>query len=434
MANLIQEFDRRWFLRGALVATAAGVAGCASRTGTVASHLPKPPRSGRDDERYWKAVQRQFPLDPELAYLNTGGLGPSPTPVINALINEMHDLERVSETGHNRVQAVREKLSTFLNCDPGELAITRNATEGLNLIARGLKLRDGDEVLVTTHEHPGGMIPFMAVAKERNISMKLIEPGEGGADTLNRIADAITPRTRVVSICHVYCTTGMVAPVREIAQLCREKGVISVLDGAQAVGMVPVDLHDLGCDFYVTSGHKWLFGPKGTGLLYIRTGARELWRPTQVGAHSDQRDTYDPDKGMLEFIDEAAVVEYGTRNTPVIIALGAALDFVNEIGRERVAARGRKLTLYLRKRLEALANVKFLTPADGASSASILTIAARDPAVDAREWAPALKSRYRIRARVVSEHGLKAMRVCPYIMNSYAQLDRLVEALTELSA
>ena len=432
-----QAPERRRFLqdcvRGALAAAAAGVAGCAPRTVGAAPFLPEPPRAGEDDERYWKTVRRQFPLEPGLAYFNTGGLGPSPTPVIDALVREMNALERVGETGHERVQAVREKASAFLNCAAVELAITRNATEGMNLIARGLSLRDGDEVLLTTHEHPGGLMPWMGLAKDVGIRVKLIEPGAGGADTLNRIADALTPRTRVVSVSHILCTTGLRVPAREITRLCREKNLVSVLDGAQAVGMIPVDLHDLGCDFYTASGHKWLLGPKGTGFLYVRSESRELWRPSQVGAWSDKKDQYDPDKGVLEYLDEARVVEYGTRNTPIVVALGAAADFLSAIGMERVAARGRALALHLRRRLETLPDVEILTPTDETASASILTMTAADPARDARAWASPLKSRYKIRARVVSEHGLKGLRVCPHVFTSYEELDRLADALTELT-
>ena len=437
MAKEIRTPDRRRFLkgcvRGVLAATVAGVAGCAPRTGGTGPFLPERPRAGENEEEFWKAVRRQFPLEAGLAYFNTGGLGPSPKPVIDALVREMSALERVSETGHERVQAVRDKASAFLHCDAGELAITRNATESMNLIARGLSLREGDEVLLTTHEHPGGLMPWMGLAKDAGISVKLIEPGAGGADTLNRIVDGLTPRTRVVSVSHILCTTGLRVPAREITQLCRERGLISVLDGAQAVGMIPVDLHDLGCDFYTASGHKWMLGPKSTGFLYIRAESRGLWRPTQVGAWSNKRDLYDPDRGVLEYLDEAEVVEYGTRGTPLIVALGATVDFMNEIGIERVAARGRALALHLRRRLEALSGVEILTPADEAASASIVTMMAKDPAKDARDWAGPLKSRYKIRARVVSEHGLKALRVCPHVFNSYEEIDRVATAVEELA-
>lgn len=436
MAQSVREPDRRSFLKGCVggIATAAavGVSGCAPRAGQPGLAPLARARAGDDEERLWSTVRRQFALAPGLAYFNAGGLGPSPRPVTDALVREMSALERVCETGHERAAAIREKLSAFLSCAPDELAITRNATEGMNVVARGLALRAGDEVLLTTHEHPGGAIPWLALAKDSGIRVNLVEPGAGGDDSLARIAAAITPRTRVVAVSHILCTTGLCMPARQIVQLCREKGVISVLDGAQTVGQVPVDLHDLGCDFYVSSGHKWLLGPKGTGLLYIGAAARELWHPTQVGAWSDQR--YDLDAGALEFRTAADVVEYGTRNAALVVGLGAAVDFLNTLGMERVAQRGRALAQYLRQRLEAIPALEVLTPSAAAASASMLTFAAKDGALDVKTWAQSLHERHRIRVRPVPEHGLKGLRVSTHIYNTYAEIDRLVAALSALAA
>ena len=428
--------DRRRFLHecaGVVAATAvAGISGCASPSGSNDWTNLARARDGRDDDRLWRLVRQQFALTPGYAYFNAGGLGPSPRPVTDAWVRESADLERLCETGHERIQAVRRKLSEFLGCAEDELAITRNATEGMNLVARGLALHAGDEVLITTHEHPGGAIPWLALEKDSGIRVNLVEPGDGAEDTLNRVAAAITPRTRVVAVSHILSTTGLRLPAREIVRLCRDRGVIPVLDGAQAVGMIPVNLHDLGCDFYVASGHKWLLGPKGTGLLYIRAEARDLWRPTHVGAWSDQR--YDLDERVLEFRRAAEVVECGTRNTALVAGLGAAVDFLSTLGMERVARRGRVLALYVRQRLHDVPALQMLTPSDEASSASIVTFAAEDEAGDVRTWAQPLQQRFNVRVRPVGEHGLKALRVCTHICNTRAEIDRLVAALSEMSA
>lgn len=427
--------DRRRFLQEcAGVAAAAaimGVSGCASRSGFEDWASLARACDGRDEDRLWQRVRGQFDLVPDYAYFNAGGLGPSPRPVTETCGRVAADLERLCETGHERIPAVRRSLSAFLGCDENEMAITHNTTEGMNLVARGLSLRTDDEVVLTTHEHPGGAMPWLAMEKDRGIRVQLVEPGDGADDTLARIAAALTTRTRVVAVSHVLCTTGQRLPAREIAQLCRAAGVISVLDGAQAVGMIPVHLHDLGCDFYVASGHKWLLGPKGTGLLYIRAGARELWRPTLVGAWSDQ--CYDLDGHVLELRTEAAVVECGTRNTALACGLGAAVEFLRALGMERVARRGRTLAAHLRQRLHALPALRILTPSDVASSASIVTVTAKDDSVDIRTWAQPLRERYRIRTRPVSEHGLRALRVCTHICNTHAQIDRLAAALSEMS-
>ena len=199
-ANTQGEPDRRQFLRQCL---GGAVASAAFGLGVRAPSRDEPPaqRAGpaSDDEQFWSNIRRQFPLAADLAYFNAGGLGPSPQPVIDALLRETTALEHDSETGHERVAAVREKLSAFLNCAPEELALTRNSTEGMNLVARGLSLRAGDEILMTTHEHPGGAMPWLGLAKDTGVRVNLVEPGDGGDDTLgahNRGGDAAHTRRR----------------------------------------------------------------------------------------------------------------------------------------------------------------------------------------------------------------------------------------------
>lgn len=378
----------------------------------------------------WREVRAQFPLDPGLSYFNTGGLGPSPYPVLETVNRHTLALERISEPGHELVAQVRRGACEFLHCEEDELAITRNTTEGMNTVARGLPFRPGDEVLLTTHEHPGGAMPWFALARDSGIVVRTFEPGSGGDDTLERVRASVTPRTRVVSVSHITCTTGMVLPVRQIAALCRDRGVLSVIDGAQAVGMIPVDVHDLGCDFYATSGHKWLLGPKGTGLLYVRREMLDVWRATFVGAYSDEE--FHLDRGIFRPLAAARAVEYGTRNTALILGLGAAIDFIRDLGIERIARRGRELCAYLTKRLEALQEVAILTPTDAAASGSIVTFRVPRPDFEPWEWANELKETHRIRVRPVGEHGLNALRVSTHMFNTFDDIDRLVAALGKM--
>jgi len=428
MAFTDTDPNRRCFLKGCL----AGLAATAVKTRPAGADPPGPgldvrAAAGSAD---WAAVRSQFLLDPGLTYLNTGGLGPSPRPVLDTITREMRELERSSETGHERVREVRRRACALLRCDEDELAITRSTTEGMNAIARGLPLEAGDEVLVSTHEHPGGAMPWFGVARDRGITVRTFEPGDGGDDTLGRVEAALSQRTRVVSVSHVMCTTGLVTPVQRIARLCRDRGVFSVIDGAQAVGMIPVDLHALGCDFYATSGHKWTLGPKGTGLMYVRRGLLDQWRPTYVGAYSDRK--FDLDRGLLETRPAARSVEYGTRNTPVILGLGAAIDFLEALGAEPIARHGRRLTAHLRRGLRSLPGVEILTPESPDRYASILTFRVTGDARTAGQWCNALKTDRRIRVRPVNEHGLQAVRVSAHVFNTVAQMDRLISALTEL--
>ncbi|MGD2152384.1 MAG: aminotransferase class V-fold PLP-dependent enzyme [Gemmatimonadales bacterium] len=424
--------NRRLFLKQCLAGAAvvaAGPAACRqheSRSDTAS--FAEAWRSASSEPERWRAVRDQFLLEPGYTYLNTAGLGPSPRPVISAYQEGWLELEERCETGHGRRAEVRGRVCEFLGCGADELAFTRSATESMNLVARGLQLADGDEIVMTTHEHPGGAMPWFGVREETPIETRLIEPGAGGADTLERVRGALTARTRVVMMCHITCTTGTVMPVRQIAELCRARGIASVIDGAQAIGQIPVDLRALSCDFYVASGHKWTLGPKGTGLLYVRDEWLDRWRPSYVGAYSDSR--FDLAAGIFERLRAASASEYGTRNTPLVVGLGAAFDFLSTIGMETVAARGAELAARLREGLSRLRDAEILTPDDAA--AAILTFRLPAAGGDPWDWCNRLRREHGLRLRPVGEAGLDAVRASTHIFNSEEEVDRLVEALGTL--
>jgi selenocysteine lyase/cysteine desulfurase len=425
--------NRRLFLKQCLAGAAAVAAGSTAcrRSESAGDTTPRfgeaLTSAGSEAER-WQVVREEFLLEPGYVYLNSGGLGPSPRPVISAFDQSWLDLELRCETGHERRAEVRRRACEFLGCGADELAFTRSATEGMNLVARGLELADGDEVVMTSHEHPGGAMPWFAVREATGIGIRTFEPGVGGDDTLGRLEDALTDRTRVVMVSHITCTTGLVLPVREVADLCRGRGIVCVIDGAQAIGQIPVDLHALGCDFYVASGHKWLLGPKGTGVMYVRDEWLDRWRPSYVGAYSDSR--FDLAAGVFERLRPASASEYGTRSTPLLVGLGEAFDFLSTIGIDLVAAQGARLARRLRDGLSAFGSVEILTPAD--SGAAILTFRLPASGGDPWEWSNRLRSEYGFRLRPVGEAGLDAVRASTHICNSEDEVDRLVEILGRL--
>jgi len=407
----------------------AAVGGCA-RQATVNPAMAFR-RYNRDPEsRAWAAVREELLLDPGYCYFNTGGLGPSPRTVVDAVIREMSVLEACSESGRERIGHVREKICRFINCEADELAFTRSTTEGMNTIARGLPLEAGEEVLLSTHEHPGGAMPWFALARDRGVTVRTFEIGGCSDETLQQMIGGINDRTRVIAVSHVTCTTGAILPVKRIASLCRERGLVCVIDGAQAVGMIPVDVHRLGCDFYAASGHKWMLGPKGTGMFFVRRAMLDRWQAPFVGAYSDQR--YDLDGGVFEALGAARAAEYGTRNVPLMVGLGAAVDFLKMIGMEAIGRYTRSLARQLRDRLRAMSGVEILTPEEPGASASILTVRIGGAQMDPWRWAGELRKRYGIRTRPVGEHGLNALRISLHVFNSPRQVERLVAALREM--
>ena len=355
---------------------------------------------------------------------------PRPYPVIQRITQALLDVERVSESLHHRVAPIRKRACAFFGCDLDELAFNRSTTEGINLVAQGLSLKPGDEVLMSSHEHPGGAMAWLLKAEKERLTIRLFEPGRSAEETFQRVEAAMTPKTRVFMMSHVTCTLGQIAPVRALSRLCRDRDIYSVFDGAQAPGMITVDFHNLECDFYATSGHKWLLGPKGTGILCVRRDVMDRWSLTQVGAYSDKG--YSLERRELTLKKTAEATEYGTRNTPLVEGLGAALDYLAELGVDHITARDRYLAARVRKGLLALPGLEILTPEDPAEHAGIVTFRPKDKKSNPFTWIHRLRKDYRIRLRPVGEHGLDAIRVSTHFYNQPDEVDRMLHALGEV--
>jgi len=331
----------------------------------------------------------------------------------------------MSETGHRLFDVARADVAAFFGADPEEIAFNRNATEGNSTIAGGLELSAGDEIIIDASAHPGGAIPWLNQLKRNGVRVRLFQPDSIRQETtLDRIEKLITPRTRVIQISHVTAPTGIRLPVKQIAEIAQRRGCWFHIDGAQSAGMLPVDLHDIGCDSYATSGHKWLGAPHGTGILYIRSNRmNEVW-PTEVGAYSDAG-YHLPD--TFEYFPTARRHESGTRNAPLVCATQEACLFMSHIGMERVRARGLELTAQLRAGLEQIDSVEILTPKSDVMRGSILTFRSQKMAF--QELNQALARDFSLRLRIVTEQDLNAIRVSLHVFNSEDHVTRVVEGV-----
>jgi selenocysteine lyase/cysteine desulfurase len=418
---------RREFVR-----SVAGSAGGAllldvlSREGAIAS-VPRWPEGDLAGEEFWAFVRDLFPLSHERAYLNTGGLGASPNVVINAVKAKMDELERTCETGREEDlwQSIKSACAELLGCDAGELAFVRNTTEGVNIVANGLPLARGDEIITTTQEHVGNTMPWLALMRRAGVVARFFEPSViSQQENLDRIQKLFSKRTRLLSIPHVTTTTGLIMPVREIAAMARARKAWLFIDGAQSAGMFPFNLHDIGCDAYATSGHKWLMGPKETGLLYVREEMLDVIQPRFTGAYSAGE--FDFRKGTYRFEGTAVRYEYGTVSTPLRVGLGAAVGFVQRIGIGRVWERDRALSGRLYRGLREIPGVTILSPERDEMRSAMITLSHRDvPYAALQEHL----NKYKLRTRVVTEGGLAALRISTHIYNTPAEVDRVLEAV-----
>jgi selenocysteine lyase/cysteine desulfurase len=328
-----------------------------------------------DDERFWSGVRSHFYLPDEVLYLNNGSLGLSHRAVVEAM--HRHLVE--SETVRSRVYAeypwwgygpsldIRKSLASFVGAEADEIALTRNATEGMNTVATGLDLEAGDEVLLTDEEHPGGKSAWYQRARRYGIAVREFElprPPSSPSEIVERFENALGPRTRVASVSHITTVTGGMLPVKEICAAARRRGVISLVDGAHAIGQIPLDLHDIGCDYYAASPHKWLYAPKGTGLLYCRKGmAQKIWSHTSTSAWD-----------RLELGCER-LTHVGTSNLSLLVGLEAALDFHRKLGIERIAAREHLLAARLRELVSRIDGITFLNGPPPTLSAAMVKVA-----------------------------------------------------------
>jgi selenocysteine lyase/cysteine desulfurase len=399
-------------------------------------------QGGRPD---WPSVAREFLIDEGLAYFNAGTYGPSTREVQAVEPREREAMSRdwmsyfVTHHLGRAMPAQVDRFARFMGAPSDGVALLSGTTEAMNVVAGGLDLREGDEIVTTTHEHQAGIYPWLMAARRRRCVVQQVPmrcPQRSQADIVARFEAAITPRTRVLSFCHIHYTDGAVLPVRELCDLARRRGILSVVDGAQAVGMIDVDIASLGCDVYATSLHKWLAAPYGTGLLWIRRDVQDRIWPSVVEGF-DGWDTVDrygdvPAAPGRDFVGQwpAAMQKYAWGAlyfAPLIWAAVGAVDFQERLGKAAVEARARSLAGRLRTGLEAIPRIEVLTPADPAMSAAI--VAFRGGGLVPRAFASELRRDHRIVVRTVSHAhiGLEACRVCTHIWNSEEQVDLLLD-------
>lgn len=414
--------NRKTFLRYASALAATGIL---PETGSWSGRsVLAAPAGETPDEAYWTTIRQLFPLTHDWIYLNNGTLGPSPYPVIEATQAGMMESDKLgSYFGYADAIA---PLAKFVGADADEIALTHNVTEGINIACWGIPLKRGDEVILTTHEHVGNAFPWLTRQKTDDIVLKTYAPAATAAETLNRIASLITKKTRVIATPHIPCTQGQVLPVKEICRLAKEKGIYSLIDGAHGPGMIPIDLHDLGCDTYASCCHKWMLGPKGTGFLYVRKEMLSVLQPRFVGGGGDTG-KWNMATNPITTTDFAASAHRffgGTQSLGLWRGVQASIQFMNTIGINTVHQRIQSLGTYAWNGLAAIPGVELLTPEEQESRCSVVGFRIKKTAHD-KFYAQCMEQKVRIRA--VAENGLNSLRLSTHIYNNKTEVDRLLE-------
>jgi isopenicillin-N epimerase len=394
-----------------------------------AGQVPALPAPG--DPEYWDKIRDQFLLARDKVFFNTGTLGAMPKAVFDRTVEHMRkvatDIADWDYRGENWISgyspdlSIRTKAARLVGADVKEIALTGNATEGMNFVAGGLDLEPGSEIVTSDQEHPGGICPWLLKQKRSKVVVKTValpKPAHSPDEILELIRKATTPRTRVIEMQHVITGSGAILPVKEICAEARSKGIVTVIDGAQALGHIAVNVKDIGCDAYIGNFHKWLLAPAGTGFLYInKDRIGQVWTTLA----SSQWDNHDDDGYRLS--------QRGTGNLSLWVGAEAALDFHFAIGPERVQQRIKFLGDYLRDGLRKIPKTRIYSPEDPAMCAGITVYNVEGytgPKLQDEMW-----NRGRLRPRASGD--VFGVRHSTHIYNSTAEIDRALHIVKQLA-
>src|SRR5277367_216324 len=408
------QMNRRNFLLGAEALVVAGVLNRAY-AGVSAQDVAS-------DETYWKSIRDAYGHDPTILNLNNGGVAPAPTSVLDAEIEAIRYSNqlpsyRMWRDLEPKIEDVRTRLARMWGADPECIAITRNASESLQIAQFGIDLAPGDEVLTTSQDYPRMITAWEQRGRREKIVLKQLDfavPVTNSADLVRLFEQGITPRTRVIHMSQVGFMTGQRFPVKEICALARARGITSIVDGAHAFAHVPFQFADIDCDFYGASLHKWLSAPTGTGMLYVRKDRIEKHWALMAAPPS-------MDKNIRKY------EEIGTHPAAMHNATLQALEFHEQLGADRKFARLRYLKNRYAERLSKHPAARMLVGLDADQSGAFGTI--HFETIDARKLTDALMEKHSIFVVPIVAPFLNGIRVSPNVYTSTAEIDRFCDAV-----
>jgi selenocysteine lyase/cysteine desulfurase len=416
--------DRRNFLHAA-----AGSALVAFQTNAI-ERAAAAARSVKDltplevasDEDYWGEIRNSFTVDRNVINLNNGYVSPAPLVVQDAMrryldYSNMGPIHTMINILEKQVEDVRRRVAKVAGCDPEEIALTRNASESLENAQYGVDLKAGDEVLTTNQDYPRMLTTFRQRERREGIVLKTISfpvPPPSMDDLYQRFERAVTPKTKLILVCHITNRTGQIFPIKKICDMAHARNIPVIVDGAHAFNHFPYNLSELGCDYYGVSLHKWTCAPVGTGFLYVRKSRIASTWSLMASSERQQND-------IRKF------EEIGTHPAANHNAVSAALIFNENIGIDRKAARLRYLRDRWAHRLAQNPKVKILHSEDPAQSCGLGFLAFKG--VDAQKMTDALWSKYNIVTAHVAHEEYDGIRITPHIYSTVGDIDYFAESV-----
>ena len=413
-----EKYSRRLFIKSGILGLGAPLL---SKSFDSKLTKFKVPKSSSDKD--WAEVRSHFIIDKDITYMNNASLGMPPLGVLKSINNGYEAISKEPLHGKHDLQdsiskSVIPKLAKTFGVDEDEIVLTRNASEALDIQAHSVKLKRGDEIIISSQEHPAGLRPWLVRQKNDGIKIKTVfipSPLKSVTDTVSRLSNAITSKTKAISFCHVT-RGGHLYPLKEIVDMAKERNLLTLVDGAQAAGQFPINLSKVRCDAYSVSLHKWILAPAGTGFLFINKEAREKMISPFIYEKNQISPGFDPP---------------GTKDFPVRAAIGTALDYINNIGLLNIEKRCRALSNYLKKGLIQIDGVKILSSPINKLSAPGSTIFEK-AGLDAFKSVPMIENMINTHIDEHVRDGHNAIRVSTHIYNTKQQIDQLLEALSKI--
>src|SRR5688500_9927961 len=432
MKNL-RDVDRGTFLSSA----GKGLGLMALSSATVASLFENLKAAGRGidhlspveaaiDEDYWANIQQAFSVTRGIINLNNGGVSPSPRMVTEAFVRYTWQQEDATaytmwQILEPQSETIRTGLAEIFGCDAEEIAITRNASESLEILLMGMDLKSGDEILTTTQDYPRMLTTLKQRELREGIKLNLIKIPIAPKD-INDVAiafeRAVTPRTKLILVSHQINITGQINPVKKVCDMARARGIETIVDGAHSFAQFDFKRDDLGCDYFGTSLHKWIYAPKGSGLLYVRRDKIEKLWPL-MAAESKQAS------------DIRKFEEVGTHPAAPRLAIGEAMLFHNGIGGKRKEARLRYLSRYWMNRLKDVPKIGFNTSFDPNQSCAIANV--KVDGIDPTAIGSYLFNKHRIFTTPIVHEEFKGIRITPNVYTTLNELDRFCDLMEKIA-
>jgi selenocysteine lyase/cysteine desulfurase len=427
------DYSRRTFLSSA----GKGLGLMALSSATVASLLENVLAAGRRignlspieaaaDEDYWTTIQQAFSVTRGIVNLNNGGVSPSPRMVTEAFVRYTWQQEDATaytmwQILEPQSETIRTGLAEIFGCDPEEIAITRNASESLEILLMGMDLKSGDEILTTTQDYPRMLTTLRQRELREGLKLNLIKipiAPQNVDDIAAAFEKAITPKTKLILISHQINLTGQINPVKKVCEMARSRGIETIVDGAHSFAQFDFKRDDLGCDYFGTSLHKWIYAPKGTGMLYVRKEKiPKIWA---LMASEDKNRS-----------DIRKYEEIGTHSAAMRLAIGEAILFHNAIGGKRKEERLRYLSRYWMNRLKDIPKVGFNTSFDPKQSCAIANF--KIEGVDPVQLGGYLMSKYKIFTTPIVHDEFTGIRITPNVYTTLWELDRFAGAVEQVA-